>query len=198
MTEPRTSSAHRDRPLAPRTSCVAFSARAKSVSVCGHVVADDLAVGAAQVLEQLSVAHEQRPRVAAASPSPGEHVHADEVAARAHGHAGGPPDELLAAGRAREGHDHPLARLPRLVDAVGDLVVLQGVVDLVGHPHQRQLPQRAEVADPEVVAEGGVDLLRRRRCCRGPCAGAAPRAPCRPARPGRRRGRPRRGSSPAA
>ena len=39
------------------------------------------------------------------------------------------------------------------------LVVLQRVVDLVGHPQQRQLAEGAEVADPEVVAERGVDLL---------------------------------------
>ena len=42
---------------------------------------------------------------------------------------------------------------------MGGLVVVQGVVDLVGDPHQRQLAEGAEVAEAEVVAEGGVDLL---------------------------------------
>ena len=38
-------------------------------------------------------------------------------------------------------------------------VAVELVVDLVGQPQQRQLPQRGEVADPEVVGQGGVDLL---------------------------------------
>ena len=38
-------------------------------------------------------------------------------------------------------------------------VALHGDVDLVGHPQQRQLPQRGEVARLEVVRERGVDLL---------------------------------------
>ena len=40
-------------------------------------------------------------------------------------------------------------------------VVLQRLVDLVGDPEQGQLAQRGEVADPEVVAQRGVDLLGR-------------------------------------
>ena len=40
-------------------------------------------------------------------------------------------------------------------------VVLQRLVDAVGHPEQRELAQRAEVAFAEVVRERGVDLLGR-------------------------------------
>ena len=47
------------------------------------------------------------------------------------------------------------------VDVVLLAVLLQRVVDPVGGPEQRQLAQRGEVADPEVVGEGGVDLLGR-------------------------------------
>ena len=38
-------------------------------------------------------------------------------------------------------------------------VALQRLVDLVGGPEQGELAQRGEVADPEVVAQRGVDLL---------------------------------------
>ena len=40
-------------------------------------------------------------------------------------------------------------------------VVLQRLVDLVGHPEQGELPQRGKVAGTEVVGERGVDPLRR-------------------------------------
>ena len=40
-------------------------------------------------------------------------------------------------------------------------VPVELLVDLVGQPEQGQLAQGGEVADPEVVAERGVDLLRR-------------------------------------
>ena len=40
-------------------------------------------------------------------------------------------------------------------------VVVELLVDAVGHPQQGQLAQGGEVAGPEVVAQGGVDALRR-------------------------------------
>ena len=131
----------------------------------------------------------------------GADVHAEQLAVGPLGDAGGPPDEVVAAGRAGEGHDHPLAGLPRLGDAVALAVLLEGVVDPVGHPQQRQLAEGAEVAGPEVVGRGRRRSSRRRRCCRGPCAGAGPRGSCRPARSGRpparrRRGRSRAGATP--
>jgi len=65
--------------------------------------------------------------------------------------------------------------------------------------HSRaKFPQGGEVADAEVVAEGGVDLLGPVDCCRGPCAAAAPRGSCPPARPGRRRAPRHRAPSRAA
>ena len=44
-------------------------------------------------------------------------------------------------------------------DAVVAEVVLQRVLHPIGHPQQRELAQRAEVAGAEVVGERGVDLL---------------------------------------
>ena len=40
-------------------------------------------------------------------------------------------------------------------------VVVELVVDAVGHPQQGQLAQGRQVAGPEEVAEGGVDALGR-------------------------------------
>ena len=68
---------------------------------------------------------------------------------------------VVAAGRAGDRDDDPLAGLPRPVDAVGLAVLLERLVDPVGDPQQRELAQRAEVARPEVVGERGVDLLGR-------------------------------------
>ena len=73
-------------------------------------------------------------------------------AGRPGGDPDGPPEQGLALGAAGQRDDDPLARLPRLVDAVRGAVALQPLVDPLGHPEQRQLAQRGEVADPEVVA----------------------------------------------
>ena len=160
MTEPRVSSAQRDRRVAPSTSWVAFSARANWVSA---------AATSPPMTSWYSPPRSASSRRCAssssdgpsASPSVGLHVHAEQVGLGALGHAGGPADQVLAAGRAGDGDHDPLPRLPRAVDAVGLHVVLEPVVDLVGHPQQGQLAQRRQVADPEVVAQGGVDLLGR-------------------------------------
>ena len=75
------------------------------------------------------------------------------------------------------------------VDAVVLEVLLQRLVDLVGDPQERELAQRREVADPEVVGERRRRRGRPGRCCRAPSAGGAPPASCRPARPARRSAR---------
>ena len=46
-----------------------------------------------------------------------------------------------------------------LLDVVRRAVVLHRLVDLVGGPQQGELAQRGQVADPEVVAQRGVDLV---------------------------------------
>ena len=56
------------------------------------------------------------------------------------------------------------------------------LVDTVGHPQQRQLAQRAEVALPEVVRRARRRPSRAGRRCRAPCGAAAPAASCRRAR----------------
>ena len=88
-------------------------------------------------------------------------MHGQQVAAGALSHPGGAADQCLALRTAGERDDDPLAGLPDVVDVVLGLVATQPLVDAVGEPEQRQLPQRGQVADPEVVAQGGVDPLGR-------------------------------------
>ena len=125
------------------------------------VGADDLAVACRRARSTSLRCRSSSAAEGAASPSCGTHVHGDEVAFARCGHARGAADEPLAVGRARERDDDPLARLPRLVDAVPLPVVVERLVDAVGDPEQRELAQRAEVAGAEVVAERGVDPLGR-------------------------------------
>jgi hypothetical protein len=84
-------------------------------------------------------------------------VHADQLASDATGDARGAPDQRVAARRAGEAHHHPLAGLPRVGDAVLGQVGRERLLHPVGDPQQRELAQRAEVADPEVVGQRGVD-----------------------------------------
>ena len=86
---------------------------------------------------------------------------ADQVALGALRHPRRAPDEPVAVLCTGEGDEHALARLPRLLDAVEAPVLVERLVDPVGHPEERELAQRAEVPGPEVVAERGVDALRR-------------------------------------
>ena len=97
-----------------------------------------------------------------ASPSVERTCTPNSSAWAAHRHARGAPDEQRRR-RARPvmRDDDALAGLPRPLDAVRLHVVLERVVDLVGHPEQCELPERGEVAGAEVVGERGVDPLRR-------------------------------------
>ena len=123
----------------------------------GDVVAGGLVVGAAHLLQQPALVVDGL--AAAHQPVVGPHVHAQQLAVRPTGDAARPPHQCVSAGGSGDGHDHPLACLPGLGDAVALAVLLERIVDAVGHPQQCQLPQGREVAGAEVVGEGGVDLL---------------------------------------
>jgi len=88
-------------------------------------------------------------------------VHADELAAAALRDAGCPAHEPFPAFGARQRHDHSLACLPGLADAVTLPILLDSLLDLVGDPEQGELAQGAEVAGPEEVAERAVDAVGR-------------------------------------
>ena len=150
----------RDRRVAPSTICVAFIRRAVSTSALptsspttSRYVPPRRSTSVRWPREGLV----RRRREAVLR----SHVHRDEVALRPLRHARGAPDEPVAVGGAGERDEHPLARLPRALDPVDAPVLVEGLVDAVGDPQQRELPQRAEVPCPEVVAERGVDPLRR-------------------------------------
>ena len=88
-------------------------------------------------------------------------VDADQLGLRAGRDAGGAAHQVVASGRASEGDDDSLSRLPRPVDAVPDPVGGECLVDTIGEPEERELAERGEVALPEVVPERRVDPLRR-------------------------------------
>ena len=184
----------------PRTRAGSRSRRGRSsTSAAATSVAGDLGVTAAE-LARAARAAPRAARASAARESVGRpYVHADELAVHACGHARAAPEQPLAVRRAGDRATTTRSFVSHgSADAVALAVALQLVVDPVGDPEQRELAERAEIADPEVVRQRGVDLSRPGRCCRAPCAAAAPRASCRRARSGRRRGRRRRAPSRAA
>ena len=113
ITEPRVSRCQRERRVAPITIWVAFSERAASSERLADVGADDLVVGAAELLDELALLCEQLGR-RRREPVLRDDVHGDEVALRALRDPRGAADEPLAVGRAGERDEHALARLPRL------------------------------------------------------------------------------------
>jgi hypothetical protein len=124
----------------------------------GHVAARDLPEDAAHLLQQPAVLGDAGRR-ALRQARVRLDVDAQQLAARALGHAGGPADQHVAGRRPGHGDDDALAGLPRLGDAVALAVLLERVVDAVGDPEQGELPQGGQVAGPEVVGERGADLL---------------------------------------
>ncbi len=72
---------------------------------------------------------------------------------------GSPADQRVAFRAAGQRDHHPLPGFPGRPDVVRLAIALQSFVHLVGQPQQRELAQRGQVADPEVVGEGRVDLL---------------------------------------
>ncbi len=127
----------------------------------GDVVARDPPVLPAELLEQppLGGHHLDVLLVALRESGVGNDMDTDQLALGALGDAGGAADEVVGVRCAGEGHDDSLSGLPRPGDAVTVAVVLQRVVDSVGHPQQGQLAQCRQVAGPEVVGQRGVDLV---------------------------------------
>ncbi len=124
-------------------------------------VADDLVEGAAQVFDEEPLAGEVAGVVGAGQAVAGGDVDRLELGAGAGGDAPGAADERVALGAAGQGDDDALLRLPDGGDVLVGAVPLELVLDLVGQPQQRDLAQRGEVADPEVVRQRGVDPLGR-------------------------------------
>ena len=122
------------------------------------VVADDLVVLAAEIGQQPAVRFEQFvARLGEPVARPGSH--AEQITVGTLGHAGGPTDEVVRTGGTGDGDHDTLACLPGSLDPVVLHVLLERVVDVVGHPQQGELAEGRQVARPEVVRQGGVDPI---------------------------------------
>lgn len=116
--------------------------------------------GAAEVLDQGAL-HGQFLRRGGRQPVGARYVDGQHLTAGALlGEPRGPSDQGPALGSAGQADHDPLARAPDLRHPVLAAVLLQILVDPVRHPQQRQLPQRGQIARPEVVGQGRVHLVR--------------------------------------
>ncbi len=119
-----------------------------------------------EALQQLDLGGECEAGVVRQAVS-GPDEHAEQVGARAHSETRRSPDDVISPDGSCHSDDDAFPRLPLAVDAVDAAVLGHGLVHPFGGPRQRQLAQRPQVAGPEVVAEGGVDPLRRVDLARG-------------------------------
>ena len=125
------------------------------------VVADKLVEGPSQLVHQ-SALTSQFTRVWGAQTVLGGDVDGQQfTTTSSSGDTGTATQQGLPLTSTGEGDDHPLAGLPVGVDPVLTAVIGQGVVYLVSNPEQGQLAQGGEVAQSEVVGQGGVDPLCR-------------------------------------
>ncbi len=85
------------------------------------------------------------------------HVHGKELAAsRSCGNPGATSEQGFALRSSRQRDHDAFSCLPRSVDAFLDPVGLEGDVDFIGEPQQREFAQRGQVPKAEVVAERGI------------------------------------------
>ena len=144
----------------PTTIWVALTLRAKSSSGGGRVFAGHDVVAAAEVLDQAALGFKGL-RGFAGHAVGGADVDGQQVpAVDPVQDPGAAADEDLALRAAGQPDDDPFAGRPGGLDAVFCPVPGEAFVDPVGQPQQGQLAQRGEVAQPEVVGQGGVDLVR--------------------------------------
>ncbi|MDI2023128.1 hypothetical protein PJL18_03676 [Paenarthrobacter nicotinovorans] len=71
----------------------------------------------------------------------------------------GTPDQYFAFGAPGQSNDDALAGRPTFLDLVLCPVARQSFVHTVSEPEQRQFPQCCQVAHPEVIGQGSVDLV---------------------------------------
>ena len=114
---------------------------------CARVLADELAIAAAELLDERALSAQGRVGVGL-EPVLRPDVDGHQVGTRPRGHPRGAADETVAVRAAREADEHTLARLPRTVDPVAVAIALERLVDAVGDPEEGELAQRAEVALP--------------------------------------------------
>jgi hypothetical protein len=127
----------------------------------GGVFPGDGVVAAATVLNQLALGFECL-RGFCGDAVCGAHMDGEKVsAADALEDPGGPADQSLPFGAAGEADDNPFPGRPAGLDPLLGTVLRQALIHPVGEPEQGQLPQGCQVAEPEVVGQGGIDLVGR-------------------------------------
>ncbi len=126
----------------------------------GRVVARHRVEGAAKFLgerAQVGDFGDRRP----GEPIGARDIHGVQVTAgAARGGASAAAQKPGTLGPPGDGNNDPLPGGPASRDAVVVPVAFDGFIDPVGEPKQGELTQGAEVADPEVLRQGGVDLRR--------------------------------------
>ncbi len=123
----------------------------------GDVVADDEVEASTQALHEQPLALDLAGRRTDRSVRPDD-VHRDQIAiCDPTGDPGSAADQQRSLGAPGQCHHHPLPGHPGAGDAVFPAVPFETLVDPIGHPEQRQLAQRRQVALAEVVAQCGVD-----------------------------------------
>ena len=146
ITDPRVSSAKRERRAGAEHDLGRVEAVRGRDERLADVGADDLAVAAAELLDELPLLLEQLRRArgeAVLRP----HVHRDEVALRPRRHPRSTAHERARRPRTPVSATTTRSRVSHgSVDPVPVAVVLERVVDAVGDPQQRELAERAEVA----------------------------------------------------
>ena len=127
----------------------------------GDVVADHELQAAAKVLGQHPLLLDLRGGRADRAVGP-HHMDGDQ---RTPGHPAGDPgpsaQQHRPLGAAGQRDHHPIPGGPGAADAVLRAVPVQTLLDPVGHPQQGKFAQRRQVALAEVVAQRGVDPVRR-------------------------------------
>lgn len=126
----------------------------------GHVVADDAVQAGAQTRGEGPDLSHLRRRDTGEAVAPDD-VHDHQLRARLGGDAAGPAHQGLRFGPAGDGDDDALAGLPGVGDGVFAAVLRERKVDLIGEPQQGDLAQGGQVPFAEVVAQRGIDVLRR-------------------------------------
>ena len=122
-----------------------------------HVLADHLVVAAAEAFDEQPLVG-QHLGVRGEQPVGGRDVHGGELpAAAARGDARPAAQQRLALLAAGQRDHDAFAGFPARGDPVFGPVLFQRRVDLVGQPEQRDLAQRGQVAEPEVVGQRRVD-----------------------------------------
>ncbi|CNZ13034.1 Uncharacterised protein [Mycobacterium tuberculosis] len=122
----------------------------------GHVVADHGVHGRTEACRQLADPAQLRrghPRQAVAT----DNVNHHQLGAGLRRDPRCPSHQRLRLRAAGHGDDDAFPRLPRGGDLFVCAVLLQGRINLVGQPQQRDLAQRGQIARAEVVRQRGID-----------------------------------------